>query len=134
MGKRQKAVFPGHPKVVTRMIFMVVRVDDEGGAEDITEFQEFFPPVNETRVDEQAIDEKGMNPKKTEARKPADHANRIHGTPWHAMHRNPIHVLLVLMTTPWMMKLINSFVCFDPNGCSGLFLPYVRPLNSKKMQ
>jgi hypothetical protein len=86
MGKRQKTVFPGHREVVTRMIFMVVRVDHEGGAKDITEFQEFFPPVNETRVDEQAIDEKGMNPKKTEARKPADHANRIHGTSWHAMH------------------------------------------------
>jgi hypothetical protein len=61
MGQRQKTVFPGHPKVVTRMIFMVVRVDHEGGAKDITKFQEFFPSVNESRVDEQTIDKKGMN-------------------------------------------------------------------------
>ena len=134
MGERDQAVLLSDREVITRMILVVVSIDHEGGAKDIIEFQEFFPPVNESRVDEQTIDEKGIDFKKREACKPADHSNRIHRTFWHKMYRNPIHVLGDLIITPWRIKLINSFVWFDPNGRSALFLPYVRPLNNKKIQ
>jgi hypothetical protein len=38
--------------------------------------------VNESCVDEQTIDEKGVHLKKRQSCKPADHSNRIHRTIW----------------------------------------------------
>jgi hypothetical protein len=52
--------------------------------------------VSESRIDQQPIYEKGINLKEREARKLADHSNRIHRTIRQKTHRNPIHVLLVV--------------------------------------
>jgi hypothetical protein len=82
MGERDQAILLSDPEVIPRMILMVVRIDHEGGAKDVTEFQEFLPPVNESCVDEQTIDEKGVHLKKRQSCKPADHSNRIHRTIW----------------------------------------------------
>jgi hypothetical protein len=75
---------------------MVVCIDNNLGMECIQKFQESISTVSESRIDQQPIYEKGINLKKREARKPADHSNRIHRALWHKMHRNPVHVLLVV--------------------------------------
>src|SRR5512139_1099807 len=134
MSERKEAVLSRHPEVVPGVILMVMCIDNDLGMKCIHEFQEADSTAGESRIDQQPIDEKGINLKKREARKPADHSNRIYRAIQHQMHRNPVHVLLDVTTTPCMTKWINSFVWFSPRGRAGLLLPYVSPLNSRKIQ
>jgi len=55
------------------MILMVMRVDHDGGTEAITEFYEFFSPVGESGVDQQAIDKKSINLEKRDAQNSSGH-------------------------------------------------------------
>lgn len=96
MSQWKEAIFFRHPEVVSGVILMVVCIDNNLRMECIQEFQESISTVSESRIDQQPIDKKGVNLKERKARKTADHSNRIHRTIRHKMHRNPIHVLLVV--------------------------------------
>ncbi len=91
MGEWKKAILFRHPEIVPGVILVVVGIDNDRGMECIQEFEKSISTVSESRIDQQPVYKKGINLKKREARKQADHSNRIHGTLRHKMHRNPIH-------------------------------------------
>ena len=82
------------------MILMVVRVDHDRRAQLVAEFQESFPSVSESGVDQQAIDKKSINLKKRQSGKPADHSNRFHWTIWLKVYRHSIHGRLLFDDHP----------------------------------
>src|SRR4030043_815010 len=106
MRQRKEAVLFRHPEVVPGVILMVVCIDNGLGMECIQKFHKSISTAGESCIDQQPIYKKGINLKKREARKPADHSNRNHRTLRYQMYRNPIHVLLDVMTTPCMTKWI----------------------------
>jgi hypothetical protein len=61
MSEWEEAIFFCDPEVVSSVIFMVMCVDHDLGTKSIDELQESIPPVDESCIDQQSIDKKGVN-------------------------------------------------------------------------
>jgi hypothetical protein len=81
MGQGKNAIFVGDPKIVARMILMVMRIDHcIEGWKFFTDFQESLPATWKTCINEKSIDIKGIDLENGDSKKPAGHVNETHRT------------------------------------------------------
>ena len=94
MGKREETILLPYPEVVARVILMVMGIDHSFRMELAAKFQESFPAVGESGVDQQPVDKKGMDLVKGKTKKSTGHSNRLHRALWFNVQGKSIHVAL----------------------------------------
>jgi hypothetical protein len=61
MSEWKEAILFRQPEIVPRVIFVVMRIDNDLGMERVTQFQKSISTVTEPRIDQQPVNKKGMN-------------------------------------------------------------------------
>jgi hypothetical protein len=58
MSEWKETIILSDPEIVSRMILMMMCIDDGIGTKDFKELQESIPSVSESRINQQPIDKK----------------------------------------------------------------------------